>query len=103
MAVPKKHKARIEKFVRIVLEKVVSEEIPRVFFRRGQLDEKYQICIYSGGLLPQFNDDRIGVNGDVNGKKIDFFYVSGESLQNNKLDDKLVKDIVEAFLKLRVK
>lgn len=103
MAIPKKHKDRIEKFVRIVLEKVVKEEICRVFFKRGQLDSTYLISIYSGGLLPMFNDDRIEVCGDVNGKKIPSFYISGESLANHKLEDELVKEIVQAYLKLRIK
>lgn len=103
MAVPKKHKERIEKFVRLVLEMVVKEEIARLFFKQGNLDVNYKIAIYSKGLLPRYNDDRIEVRGNINGKDIETFFITGESLTNNKLDDILVNDIVEAYLKLRVK
>lgn len=103
MAIPKKHKERIEKFVRIVLNQVVTEEIARVFNKTGKLDENYTITLYNGILLPMYNDDRIEVNGHVNGKKIPSFFISGESMVTQKLDDVVVKKVVESFIKLRVK
>lgn len=103
MALPKKHKERVSKFVEIVLGKVVSGETDRAFFRKGALDSNYTIALYSTGLLPLYNDDRIEITGDVNGKKIDVFILSGASLANNQVDDQLVADITQAFMTLRIK
>lgn len=103
MAIAKKHKARIEKFVTIVLELVVNEKTERIFYRKGKLDEALTISIYSEGLLPNYNDDTIEVTGDINGKHIGTFLLSGQSLANHILDKELVKDIVEAYMKLRIK
>lgn len=103
MAIPKKHKERIEKFVRIVLNQVVTEQIARVFNKVGKLDGNYVITLYNGILLPMYNDDRIEVNGHVNGKKIPPFFISGESMATQKLDDVVVKEVVDSFIKLRVK
>ncbi|KAB3419287.1 hypothetical protein F9Z84_07225 [Escherichia coli] len=103
MAIPKKHKERVSKFIQIVLDKVVAGETSRAFYRKGALDGNYTIALYSTGLLPLYNDDRIEVCGDINGKKIDVFILSGESLANNKVDDKLVADLTQAFMSLRIK
>lgn len=103
MALPKKHKERVSKFIQIVLNKVVSGETERAFFRKGALDSNYTIALYSTGLLPLYNDDRIEITGDINGKKIGVFILSGESLANNKVDDQLVADLTQAFMSLRIK
>jgi hypothetical protein len=103
MAIPKKHKERVEKFVRIVLEKVVKEEVERIFFRKGKLTDDYAISIYSTGLLPNYNDDTIEVSGDVNGKTIGVFLLPGKSIADHALDDKLVKEIIDAYMTLRIK
>lgn len=103
MAIPKKLHERVSKFVGIVLNKVVNDETSRAFFNRGALDGNYTISLYSNGLLPLYNDDRIEVSGDINGKKIDTFILSGQSLANKQVDDQLVKDLTQAFISLRIK
>lgn len=103
MAIPKKHGPRVEKFVEIVLGKVVRGESERGFFNKGALDPHYTISLYAVTLLPMYNDGRIEVSGDINGKKIDTFILDNESLVNNTLDNKLVKDIAQAFMTLRIK
>lgn len=103
MAVPKKHKERIEKFIRIILEHVISEKYPRNFYKTGALDNDYQISISSNGTLPKYNDDRIEINGDINGKKTEIFIIPGAVFITKKVPDDLVNDLTEAFLKLRVK
>ncbi|AEV89473.1 hypothetical protein OBP_036 [Pseudomonas phage OBP] len=103
MPIPKKHHERIHKFTEICLGKVTREETERVFFLRGRLDNNYTIALYSTGLLPQGNDDTIEISGDCNDKSIGKFYITGESLASHKLDDKLVKDVAQAFIKLKIK
>lgn len=103
MAIPKKHESRLTKFVEIVLAKVVTEEICRNFHRKGKLDDNYTASLYSTGLLPMYNDDRIEVCGDINGKKIDPFFISGASLVSGKLDTNTIRDVVQSFMKLRIK
>ena len=82
---------------------VVREETPRAFYRKGALDPNYQISLYSTGLLPQGNDDTIEISGKVNDKEIGKFYIKGPDIANHKLDPQLVKDVVDAFAKLRIK
>jgi hypothetical protein len=103
MPVPKKHQPRIEKFVEIVLTKVVTEELDRAFFKKGKLDDNYSIALYSTGLLPLYNDDRIEIAGAINDKRIDPFILSNDSLLKKKVESKLIKDLTEAFMKLRIK
>lgn len=103
MAIPKKHHPRIVKFTELVLGMVTREETERVFYKAGQLDPNYRISLYSTGLLPQGNDDTIEISGMVNDKKIGLFYISGKSLAEHKLDPKLVKEVSQAFIKLRIK
>ncbi|QYN80051.1 putative replication protein [Kosakonia phage Kc263] len=93
----------MSKFVGIVLGKVVSGETERAFFRKGALDSHYTIALYSTGLLPLYNDDRIEITGDINGKKIDVFILPGTALANNQVDDQLVADLTQAFMTLRIK
>lgn len=103
MAIPKKHKDRVEKFVQIVLGMVVEDKLPRCFCKAGALDSNYRISIYNNQLLPWYNDDRIEFTAQVNDKKTELFTITGESLANNKLDPKLVKDVVSSIMKLRIK
>lgn len=103
MPIPKAHHPRITKFTEIVLGMVVREETPRVFFKRGVLDSNYSLALYSTGLLPQGNDDTIEISGDCNGKTIGKFLIDGKSLAAHKLDPKLVKDVTQAFIKLKIK
>lgn len=103
MAIPKKLQERVSKFIGIVLTKVVNGELSRAFFKRGALDSNYTISLYSNGLLPLYNDDRIEISGDINGKNIGTFIISGASLANQQVDDQLVKDLTQAFASLRIK
>lgn len=103
MAIPKKLQERVSKFIGIVLTKVVTGELSRAFFKRGALDSNYTITLFSNGLLPLYNDDRIEISGEINGKKIDNFFISGQSLANQQVDDQLVKDLTQAFMSLRIK
>lgn len=103
MAIPKKHIPRVTKFIEIVLGKVVTGEIERCFYRKGALDSNYTIALYSNGLLPLYNDDRIEICGDINGKKIETHILTGEEINARSLDPKLVKSLTEAFAKLRIK
>ena len=103
MAIPKKHLERVTKFVNIVVGMVVSEELDRVFYRKGVLDSNYTISLYSTGLLPMYNDDRIEIRAEVNEKKTDCFFISGKSLADKTIDPTLVKDLTEAIMKLRIK
>lgn len=103
MAIPKKHQPRLTKFVEIVLGKVITEEICRNFNRKGKLDDNYTVTLYSTGLLPMYNDDRIEVCGDINDKKIEPFFISGASLAAGKLDKDVIPSVVQSFMKLRIK
>lgn len=103
MAIPKKHAARVTKFVEIVLGMVVEEKLSRCFYKQGALDSNYQISIFNNQLLPQYNDDRIEFNAQVNDKKTETFTITGESLANKKLDPELVKNVSSAIMKLRIK
>lgn len=103
MAIPKKHVPRVTKFIEIVLGKVVTGEIDRCFYRKGALDANYTIALYSNGLLPLYNDDRIEICGDINGKKIEMHILTGEELTAKSLSPTLVKSLTEAFTKLRIK
>lgn len=103
MAIPKKLKPRVEKFIEIVLTKVLNEELDRSFFKKGMLDSNYSISLYSTGLLPLYNDCRIEVSGAINDKRIEPFILSNDSLVNRKLDSGVVRDVVESFMKLRIK
>jgi hypothetical protein len=103
MAIPKKLRPRVEKFIGIVLTKVVNEELDRSFFKKGKLDDNYTIALYSTGLLPLYNDNRIEIGGAINDKRIGLFILSSESLINRKVDDELIKELTEAFMKLRIK
>lgn len=103
MPIPKKHHERIGKFTELVIGMVTREETERVFYRKGALDSNYQISLYSTGLLPQGNDDTIEISGQINDKKIGLFKLSGESLGNHQIDMKLVKEVTQAFIKLKIK
>lgn len=103
MAIPKKHLPRVIKFVEIVLGMVTREELVRVFYKEGTLDANYKISLYSTGLLPQGNDDTIELTGKINDKQIGLFYIKGPDLASHTLDKQLVKDVVDAFSKLRIK
>lgn len=103
MALPKKLRPRVEKFIEIVLTKVVTEELDRAFFKKGKLDDNYTIALYSTGLLPLYNDSRIEIKGDINGKQTNISILSCASLTNRTLDKALVKELTEAFMSLRIK
>lgn len=103
MAIPKKHLPRVAKFTELVLGLVVREETPRVFYRKGALDANYQISLYSTGLLPQGNDDTIEISGKVNDKEIGKFYIKGSDIASHTVDKQLVKDVTDAFAKIRIK
>lgn len=103
MPLPKKLQPRVEKFVQIVLDKVVSGKVERDFYNRGALDGNYKIALYSTALLPLYNDSRIEVIGDINGKKIPQSILSCDSLSQQRVDPALVKELTEAFMGLRIK
>lgn len=103
MPIPKSLRPRVEKFIGLVLEKVVTEKLDRAFFQRGALDANYQICLYSTGLLPLYNDERIEVLGEINGKTTPISILSSESLKNHTVDPQLVKELADAFMGLRIK
>lgn len=103
MPIPKKHKARVEKFINIVLGKVVSEELDRSFFKKGALDPNYTIALYSTGLLPLYTDSRIEVMGDINGVKTPIAILTCDALSNKRLDKSLVDELTQSFMKLRIK
>lgn len=103
MPIPKKLRSRVEQFITIVLTKVVNEELDRAFFQRGKLDSNYTISLYSTGLLPLYNDNRIEVVGKINDKETPFSILSCASLTNRSIDKALVEELTEAFMKLRIK
>lgn len=103
MAIPKKHLPRVTKFVEIVLGMVVREELARCFNKNGTLDSNYELSIYNNILLPPYNDDRIEFHAKVNDKKIGPFTITGMDLANHKLDPKLVKEVVDGIMKIRIK
>jgi len=103
MAIPKKLRPRVEKFIQIVLEQVVTGKVERDFYNRGALDPNYKIALYATALLPLYNDSRIEVIGDVNGKKIPYSILSCDSLSQQRLDPALVKELTDAFMGLRIK
>lgn len=103
MAIPKKHAPRVAKFMEIVIGMVVEEKLERVFYRAGALDGNYRLSLYSLGLLPLYNDDRIEFQAAVNDKKTDTFIISGKDLADKKVDPQLVKDVAAAIMKLRIK
>lgn len=103
MAIPKKHAARVAKFVEIVIGMVVEEKLDRTFYKAGALDSNYRLSLYSTGLLPLYNDDRIEIIAQVNDKKTEMFILPGKDLADKKVDPKLVKTIADAIMKLRIK
>ena len=103
MAIPKKHAPRVEKFVEIVIGMVVEDKLSRAFYRAGDLDKNYRLSLYSTGLLPWYNDDRIEFQAAVNDKKTECFFISGKDLADKKVDPTLVKTVADAIMKLRIK
>lgn len=103
MAIPKSHQPRVEKFIRIVLERVLSGELHRGFFKKGMLDVNYTISLYSTTLLPLYNDERIELKAEINGKATEIFILDNNSLVSQRLDDNLISALVQAIMKLRVK
>lgn len=104
MVVPKKHKEQLRLFIRNVLKLVVTEELTRAFHKFYHPEPDYLIAIHSTGLLPKYNDDRIEVTGNINGKKLNtFFILPANAFITKKVPDDLVNDLTEAFLKLRIK
>ncbi|UQT02633.1 hypothetical protein SUREIYA_00340 [Serratia phage vB_SmaM-Sureiya] len=103
MAIPKKHLPRVTKFVEIVLGMVVREELARCFYKRGPLDSNYVLVISNNVLLPPYNDDRIEFFAQVNDKKVGPFTITGEDLAKHNLDPKLVKEVVDGIMKIRIK
>lgn len=103
MPIPKSLKPRVEKFITIVLNKVLNGELERGFFKRGTLDPNYTISLYAMTLLPQYTDSRIELCGDINGVKIPISILSCDSLTHKRLDKTLVDELVESYIKLRIK
>lgn len=103
MAIPKSLKPRVEKFINIVLGKVVNEELDRSFFKKGSLSPEYTISLYSTSLLPLYIDGRIEVTGEINGKQIPISILTCDALTNKRIDQSLVNELIDAFMKLRIK
>ena len=103
MALPKKHLPRVTKFVEIVLGMVVKEELSRNFYKRGVLDSNYVLTLENNILLPPYNDDCIEFIAEVNDKKAGPFTITGKDLAEHHLDPKLVKEVVQGIMKIRIK
>lgn len=103
MAIPKSLKARVEKFVTLILTMVVNEELDRGFHKKGKLDPNYEISLYAITLLPAYIDSRIEIKGKINDKEIDLSVITCQSLSDRKVDQRLIAELVDNFMKLRIK
>lgn len=103
MTIPKSLKPRVEKFVTLILTMVINEELDRGFYKKGMLDPNYQISLYATVLLPAYIDSRIEIKGKINDKEIDLSVITCQSLTDRKVDPNLIKEVVDNFMKLRIK